>query len=293
MTPRKITKPVRCKGVSIYRPFGKATPNHLEIDSRLLIHRCAVYGSTAKPLDPLNRPPNISAEHTHQWTVYVRGIDGEDISYWLKKVQFKLHETYTNSLRTIEAPPFEVTETGWGEFEVSIKLYFVGEANEKAQTLWHALKLHPYGPHADAQRERRDAVLAQNYEEIIFNEPVEAFYETLTSGPVPGSHPGRAGGKSFASSKGSKQSTLVKGRANNNNNNSSGGGERSAEIPYAETAENQFCQKTEGKELDRLSEAIKTVEGMVREERRRLEERETVLDGFRRADGVGSGVKAK
>lgn len=214
----------------------------------------------------------------------MRGIDGEDISYWLKKVQFKLHETYTNSLRTVEAPPFEVTETGWGEFEVSIKLYFVPEANEKAQTMWHALKLHPYGPDADAQRERREPVLSQNYEEIIFNEPVEAFYDVLTAGAPP---PPPRTGKSFASSKGSKQSTMVKGRAAN-------AGERSAEIPYAETGENPYCQKTEGKELDRLNEAIKTVEAMVKEERARLEERERVLEGLRKEGvGAGSAVKAK
>lgn len=241
-----------------------------------------MYGSIAKPLDPLHRPPNISAEHTHQWTVYVRGVDGEDISYWLKKVQFKLHETYSNSLRSIEAPPFEVTETGWGEFEVSIKLYFVPEANEKPQSMWHALKLHPYGPDADAQRERRDPVLSQNYEEVIFNEPVEPFYDVLTAGaPQP---PARSG-KSFAGSKGSKQSTLVKGRGAN-------AGERSAEIPYAESAENPYCQKTEGKELDRLNEAIKTVDAMVKEERRKLEERERVLEGLR-SEGAGGAVKAK
>lgn len=213
----------------------------------------------------------------------MRGVDGEDISYWLKKVQFKLHETYTNSLRTIEAPPFEVTETGWGEFEVSIKLHFIPEANEKAQTMWHALKLHPYGPDADGQRERREAVLSQNYEEIIFNEPVEAFYEVLTAGvPQP---PARSGKSFAASSKGSKQSTMLKGRGAN-------AGERSAEIPYAESVDNPYCQKTEGKELDRLNEAIKTVEAMVKEERRKLEERERVLEGLRR-EGAGSAVKAK
>jgi len=54
----------------------------------------------------------------------------EDISKYIKKVQFKLHETYTSALRVIEKPPFEVTETGWGEFEVQIKIYF-SDVNEK------------------------------------------------------------------------------------------------------------------------------------------------------------------
>ena len=194
-------------------------------------------------------------------------MDGEDITYWLKKVQFKLHETYTQSLRTIEAPePFEVTETGWGEFEVQIKFYFVTEANEKAQTIWHALKLHPYGPDADGQRERREPVISQNYEEIIFNEPTEQFYDIMTSGPVP---PARGKG-----SKGSKQSSMRKAS------------ERSAEIPYAETADNPYSQKTEGKELDRLREALKTVESLLKEERGQLEEKEKLLEKIKKEDGV-------
>ena len=77
-------------------------------------------------------------------------------------MQFKLHETYANSLRTVESPPFEVTETGWGEFEVQIKLYFVPEAAEKPQTLWHFLKLHPFGPDAEAMKERRQSVRCQS-----------------------------------------------------------------------------------------------------------------------------------
>lgn len=230
-----------------------------------------VFGSIAKPLDPDNRPQGINVDHTHRWSVYVKGVDGEDISYWLKKVQFKLHETYTNSLRTIETAPFEVTETGWGEFEVQIKLYFVPEANEKAQTLWHALKLHPYGADAEGQRERKEAVVSQNYEEIVFNEPVEAFYELLTSGPAQA-----AKGKG---SKGSKQSSFKRNS------------ERSAEIPYTDSADNPYSQKAEGQELDRLNEAIKTVEQMVKEERVKLEEREKTLKALR--DSEGSPVKAK
>ncbi len=209
----------------------------------------------------------MNDEHTHKWSVYVKGIDGEDISYWLKKVQFKLHETYTNSLRTIEAPPFEVNETGWGEFEVQIKLYFVPEANEKPQNLWHRLALHPYGPDAEGQRERGDPVKAQSYEEVIFNEPSEPLYEILTSGP-----PQAGRGKS----KGSKQASLAR----------RSGGHRTAEIPYAESPGNPFSQKTEGAELDRLTEAIKTVENLVKEEKLKMLEKEKLLEQLKAEQGV-------
>lgn len=60
--------------------------------------------------------------------------------------------------------------------------------------------------------------------------------------------------------------------------------ERSAEIPYSESAENPYSQKTEGTELDRLNEAIKTVEQMVREERTKLAEREKVLTELRKSE---------
>ncbi|KAK4697707.1 YEATS domain-containing protein 4, partial [Lecanoromycetidae sp. Uapishka_2] len=223
----------------------------------------AVYGSIAKPIDPANRPAGINPEHTHQWSVYVRGVDGEDISYWLKKVQFKLHETYANSSRMIENAPFEVTESGWGEFEVQLKLYFVPESNEKAQTLWHALKLHPYDGDIEGQKERRDTIVSQNYEEVIFNEPVEPFYEILTSGLPPT-------GRGSKGAKGSKQSTIKQK------------GERTAEIPYAPSPANPYSQKREGDELDRLKEAMKVVEAMAKEERVKLRRKEEEMDGLKK-----------
>ena len=52
------------------------------------------------------------------------------MSAYVKKVNFKLHDSYSNSNRTVTKPPYEVTETGWGEFEIVIKVYFqVGTNN--------------------------------------------------------------------------------------------------------------------------------------------------------------------
>lgn len=62
--------------------------------------------------------------HTHQWTVYVKPYNNEDMSTYVKKIHFKLHESYENPNRIITKPPYEVSETGWGEFEVVIKIYF-------------------------------------------------------------------------------------------------------------------------------------------------------------------------
>ncbi|KAI5308823.1 NuA4 histone H4 acetyltransferase complex and the SWR1 complex subunit [Ascosphaera atra] len=150
----------RVKGIQVFRPF--------------------VFGTEAQPFDPENRPEGVPPDHTHRWRIFVKGINDSDISYWLRKVQFKLHETYAQAVRTIEQPPFEVSETGWGEFEIQVKLYFVPESMEKPQTLWHTLKLHPYGEDVEGKRERREVVRSVNYEEVVFNEPVEQFYDILT-----------------------------------------------------------------------------------------------------------------
>ncbi|TKY84996.1 hypothetical protein EX895_006076 [Sporisorium graminicola] len=88
-------------------------------------------------------------------TISTRGRDQEhdyhkmvgnkdDISHFIKRVQFKLHDTYASPTRNVDKFPFHVTETGWGEFEIQIKIFFVPEANEKPLTLFHHLKLHPW-----------------------------------------------------------------------------------------------------------------------------------------------------
>ncbi len=39
--------------------------------------------------------------HTHDWTVYVKPYNNEDMSSYVKKVQFKLHESYANPNRQV------------------------------------------------------------------------------------------------------------------------------------------------------------------------------------------------
>ena len=161
----------------------------------------------------------------------------------------------------IESPgPFEVTETGWGEFEVQLKLFFVPEANEKSQTLWHGLKLHPFGPDAERQRLERATIVSQNYEEVLFTEPVEAFFEVLTSNPP------MMGGRGSKGAKGAKQSSLAMSRRQ--------GTERTAEVPVKDSKENPYSQEKEMAEVARLREAYKKVEAMIKQERSILAEKE-------------------
>ena len=128
-----------------------------------------------------NPPPD---GHTKGWKVYVRPLpNGPDITTWLKKVQFKLHHTYADASRTIEAPgPYEVQETGYGEFGVEIRLYFAQEAGEKAVYREHYLVLAPYGSEEQkARQEKENFVVAERLETVEFNEPTVEFFKTLTS----------------------------------------------------------------------------------------------------------------
>jgi YEATS domain-containing protein 4 len=73
------------------------------------IHRPIIYGNSAVLLsdEEKERAPK---DHTHRWTVAVRspapGRDadtvggGDDLSYFIKKVSFKLHDTYPNPTRS-------------------------------------------------------------------------------------------------------------------------------------------------------------------------------------------------
>ena len=83
-----------------------------------------------------------SEYHSHKWTVYVRGLNRQDISSYVSKVTFQLHASFPNPIRVIDAPPFELTETGWGEFEIGVKLHFAHETREKDVELFHALRLY-------------------------------------------------------------------------------------------------------------------------------------------------------
>lgn len=110
------------------------------------------------------------------------------------------HEVRTRALTPdVDRSPFSVTETGWGEFEVQIKIFFVPEAGEKPLTVLHHLKLHPWSgttslppvptaePGSSVEAPPAPALPAVvhswQYEEIVFPEPLESFYEILLAHP--------------------------------------------------------------------------------------------------------------
>lgn len=60
--------------------------------------------------------------NTHQWTLYLRGPNNEDLSAVISKVVFQLHASFAQPVRELTEGPYEVTERGWGEFEAQIRI---------------------------------------------------------------------------------------------------------------------------------------------------------------------------
>ncbi|KAJ7584365.1 yeats family protein [Mycena floridula] len=170
---------VRVRGVSIFRPI--------------------IYGNTATVLTPAERETSASPDHTHRWTVAVRSAaspenakdvgGADDLSYFIKRVTFKLHDTYPNPSRNIDKPPFEVSETGWGEFEIQIRITFITESGEKALALYHHLKLHPWTATGEPEippievAMKLGPVHSWQYDEIVFNDPYQNFLNILMAHP--------------------------------------------------------------------------------------------------------------
>lgn len=162
------------------------------------IYRPITYGNTATVLTEKERQAYPS-DHTHKWTVAVRSAasapnsdivgGADDISHFVKRVTFKLHDTYANPSRNVDKPPFEVSETGWGEFEIQIRITFVPESGEKAMTLYHHLKLHPWAATGEPEipplevAVKHGPVHSWQYDEVVFNDPFQNFLNTLTAHP--------------------------------------------------------------------------------------------------------------
>ncbi|KAJ3024590.1 UNVERIFIED_CONTAM: NuA4 histone H4 acetyltransferase complex and the SWR1 complex subunit [Siphonaria sp. JEL0065] len=138
-----------------------------------------IYGSIAIPITKKD-PPASDPTHTHRWTIFLRGANGEDLTHIIKRVSFKLHESFVPPTRIVESPPFEVTETGWGEFEIMIRISFM-DSQEKPLQLFHQLQLYPKdeaGGEPDMDQPKQ-TIVSEHYDELVFNEPLEEYIDHL------------------------------------------------------------------------------------------------------------------
>ena len=134
-----------------------------------------IFGSRSKLLHDGTLPEDSTA-HTHKWQVFVKGLCDEDISFFVRKVVFKLHDSFENPSRTLEQPPYMLEETGWGEFDIVVKIYFQ-DPSEKPLSLILPLKLYPT---EDTWNDDEGWVVNEYYEEILFHEPSQRMLAILT-----------------------------------------------------------------------------------------------------------------
>jgi len=66
-------------------------------------------------------------------------------------------------MKVVDSFPFEVSETGWGEFEILIKLYFQ-DPSEKHLSFFHQLQLYPKD---DTNLQGKKPVLSDHYDELV------------------------------------------------------------------------------------------------------------------------------
>ena len=67
----------------------------------------------------------------------------------------------------IEKPPFEINETGWGEFECIIEIHFK-DPKYRPVSLFHLLKLHPFDQSPNGPEiVTSEPVLYERYDELV------------------------------------------------------------------------------------------------------------------------------
>ena len=167
--------------------------------------------------------------------------------------------------------PFIVSDTGWGEFDVAIKLYYVNDSGEKPQTMYHYLRLHPYG----RTEEEKAAMMMENgevrswsYEEQLFNEPYDAFYRILTSGAVPRGWKPPGGGKGKGKNRAPPPLPAP---------DSGEVWERTAMIPSSNRPGQPFSRETEAAEIKKLREAQAVTEEKTQKVLSELKDKEELL----------------
>lgn len=136
-----------------------------------------VYGNAAFWLGK-----KASEYQSHKWTVYVRGATNEDLSVVVKRVVFQLHSSFNNPTRVVESAPFELSESGWGEFEIAITLHFHSDVCDKPLNLYHHLKLYPEDDSGNMSTKK--PVVVEFYDEVVIPDPSEIFLARVQNHPA-------------------------------------------------------------------------------------------------------------
>ena len=161
-------------------------------DSPCTISLPIVYGSIAHWLGK-----QANEHHTHKWSLYLHPAASPTdmtLDSVIEKVSFHLHPSFPRPVRELSQAPYQVTEMGWGEFEASIKIYWLN-SSKSVTSIVHQLQLYettaattPTDPAAaptNAQQQQpipKKPVINENYDEVVFtfkNPNEDPFYQKL------------------------------------------------------------------------------------------------------------------
>ncbi|XP_017009062.3 protein AF-9-like isoform X2 [Drosophila takahashii] len=63
-------------------------------------------------------------DFTHDFEIYVQGVNKADISAFVEKVVFELHPSFPNPRRVVKEPPYAIQESGYAGFPLAVEIYF-------------------------------------------------------------------------------------------------------------------------------------------------------------------------
>lgn len=87
------------------------------------------------------------------------------------------HSPQLKNITEIYNSPFEITETGWGEFEAGIRIFF-RDPEEQPIDIPHTIKLYQ-GPSGVPHLPSKQPVMSEFYDEIVFTDPSPDFASQL------------------------------------------------------------------------------------------------------------------
>lgn len=105
----------------------------------------------------------------------------QDLQFLIKKVEFQIDESFPESLITVEKPPYEIHNAGYGEFAITITIHF-NDPFERPLEYTHQLMFEDQAQQLDNFKNKKSSsapVVFEKYNEITFFEPTEHFYKTL------------------------------------------------------------------------------------------------------------------
>jgi NAD-dependent SIR2 family protein deacetylase len=74
-------------------------------------------------------------QNSHQWKIYVKGADDDNLESYIDFVKFKLHPTFSPPTVKVNQAPFTLQRIGWGTFSIKVFIYWKPQFN--APTLKH------------------------------------------------------------------------------------------------------------------------------------------------------------